>query len=65
MSVVLADQTGFAVDWDWHRGLTAWTLARPRYEPCFAVRVIEYQLPARPPTERRAVSTPVRATYRT
>lgn len=54
MSLVLADQAGFAVDWDWRRGLTVWTLAGPRYECRFAAKVIEYQLPARPPAERRA-----------
>lgn len=54
MSQVLADQAGFAVDWDWHRGLTVWTLAGSRYESRFAAKVIEHQLPDRPPTERRA-----------
>lgn len=54
MSLVLADQAGLAVDWDWHHGLTVWTLVGPHYESRFAARVIEYQLPARPPTERRA-----------
>ena len=52
--MVLADQAGFAVDWDWHRGLTVWTLAGPRYESRFAAKVVEHQLPARPPSERRA-----------
>ncbi len=54
MSVVLADPAGFAVDWDWRCGLTVWSLEGRRHESHFAHKVLEYRLPARPPTEGRA-----------
>jgi hypothetical protein len=54
MAMVLGDSAGFAVDWDWQRGLTVWELAGRRSEPRFDRKVLEYELPARPPGERQA-----------
>ena len=54
MSVVLVDPAGFAVDWDWQRGLTVWALGGQRWESRFAHKVLEHQLPARPASESRA-----------
>jgi hypothetical protein len=50
VSVIFVDPVGFAVDWDWRRRLTAWTLHGPRFE----AQVIEHQLPARPGSEGQA-----------
>ena len=50
MSVVLTDVGGFAVDWDWWRGLTVWTVRGPRFD----LRITEHQLAARPRSESRA-----------
>ncbi len=33
MTMVWGDLAGFAVDWDWQRGLTVWALAGRRCEP--------------------------------
>jgi hypothetical protein len=52
--VVLADPEGFAVDWDWQRGLTVWAVAGPRSGSRFGTRVLDHQLPARPASEGRA-----------
>ena len=54
MTMVWGDPAGFAVDWDWHRGLTVWALAGRRFEPWFDRRVFEHELPARPAGERQA-----------
>jgi hypothetical protein len=54
VSVVLADPEGFAVDWDWQRGLTVWAVAGPRSGSRFGTRVLDHQLPARPASEGRA-----------
>ena len=58
VSVVLADPDGFAVDWDWQRGLTVWAVAGPPFESRFGHRVLQHQLaargPARPGPARRA-----------
>lgn len=55
MTTVLGDPAGtFAVDWDWRRGLTVWTLAGRRSEPQYREKVLEYELPARPAGEREA-----------
>lgn len=54
MSVVLADPDGFAVDWDWQRGLTVWAVAGPPFESRFGHRVLQHQLAARPASEGRA-----------
>lgn len=54
MSVVMADPAGFAVDWNWQRGLTVWALAGRRSEPRFDHKVLEHQLPALPADENRA-----------
>ena len=35
MTMVWGDPAGFAVDWDWQRGLTVWELAGRRGEPRF------------------------------
>ncbi|MGH3226295.1 MAG: hypothetical protein ACRDPY_47745 [Streptosporangiaceae bacterium] len=51
---VHADPAGFAVDWDWQRGLTVWALAGRRFEPRFDRKVLEHELPAWPVSERRA-----------
>jgi hypothetical protein len=44
VSVVLADPEGFAVDWDWQRGLTVWAVAGPRSGSRFGTRVLDHQL---------------------
>jgi hypothetical protein len=54
MTMVWGDPAGFAVDWDWQRGLTVWELAGQRSEPRFDRKVLEHELPARPAGERQA-----------
>jgi hypothetical protein len=54
MTMVLWDPAGFAVDWDWQRGLTVWTLAGPRFTSRFDRRVLDHELAARPAGERQA-----------
>ncbi len=54
MTMVWGDPAGFAVDWDWQRGLTVWELAGRRSEPWSDRSVLEHELPARPASERRA-----------
>ncbi|MGH3305215.1 MAG: hypothetical protein ACRDOK_26825 [Streptosporangiaceae bacterium] len=54
MTMVWGDQTGFAVDWDWQRGLTVWALAGRHSEPRFDRKLFEHELPARPVSERQA-----------
>ena len=54
MTMVWGDPAGFAVDWDWQRGLTVWELAGRRSEPRFDRKVLEHELPARPAGERQA-----------
>ena len=54
MTMVWGDPAGFAVDWDWQRGLTVWKLAGQRSEPRFDRKVLEHELPARPAGERQA-----------
>ena len=48
MTMVRGDPEGFAVDWDWQRGLTVWVLAGRRSEPRYDRKVLEHELPARP-----------------
>ena len=50
MSVVLVEPSSFAVDWDWQRGLTVWTVQGPRFDR----PILEYQLATRPGNESRA-----------
>jgi hypothetical protein len=54
MTMVWSDPAGFAVDWDWQRGLTVWGLAGRRFEPRFDRRLLGHELPARPAGERQA-----------
>jgi hypothetical protein len=54
MTVVLTDPTGFAVDWNWQRHLTVWTLTGRHYEPQFDLKVLEHDLPESPADQRRA-----------
>ena len=54
MTVVLADPAGFAVDWNWQRHLTVWTLTGRPDEPQFDSKVIEHELPDRPTSRRQA-----------
>ena len=54
MTMVWGDPAGFAVDWDWQRGLTVWALAGRRSEPRFDHKMFEHELPARPASEREA-----------
>jgi hypothetical protein len=54
MTMVWGDPAGFAVDWDWQRGLTVRELAGRRPEPRFDRKVLEHELPARPAGERQA-----------
>jgi hypothetical protein len=55
--MVWSDPAGFAVDWDWQRGLTVWELAGRRFEPRFDRKVLEHELSARPADERQARTT--------
>jgi hypothetical protein len=50
MSQVLVDPAGFAVDWDWRRGLTVWTVRGRRLDR----RIVEHQLATWPSSEGRA-----------
>ena len=52
MTIVRSDPAGFAVDWDWQRGLTVWLLAGRRSEPRFDRKLLEHELPA--PAGQRA-----------
>ncbi len=54
MAMVWSDPAGYAVDWDWQRTLTVWTLAGPRFTSHFERRVLKHELPARPADARRA-----------
>ncbi len=54
MVMVWADPAGFAVDWDWQRGLTVWLLAGQRSEPRFDRNVLEHELLVRPASARQA-----------
>jgi hypothetical protein len=54
MTMVLTDPAGFAVDWDWHRGLTVWVLAGRRFESRFDSKVLEHELAVRLTGERQA-----------
>lgn len=54
MTIVRSDPAGFAVDWDWQRGLTVWILAGRRSEPRFDRKLLQHELPDRPASERRA-----------
>jgi hypothetical protein len=54
MTMVMGDPAGFAVDWDWQRGLVVWTLAGRPSEARFESKVLEHELTARPAGERRA-----------
>ena len=54
MTVVLADPAGFAVDWNWQRHLTVWSLAGRPFEPQFDNGVLEHELPDRPTSRRQA-----------
>jgi hypothetical protein len=49
ISVVLADPGGFAIDWDWQRRLTVWTIREDR----FGDKITEHQLETRPGSEVR------------
>lgn len=54
MTMVWGDPAGFAVDWDWRRGLTVWELAGRRSEPRFDRKLFEHELPDRPASQRQA-----------
>ena len=54
MTMVWSDPAGFAVDWDWQRGLTVWALAGRQSEPRFDRKVLEHELPARQAGGRQA-----------
>ncbi len=41
MTMVWGDPAGFAVDWDWQRGLTGWELAGRLSEPRFDRKALE------------------------
>lgn len=51
MTLLITDPVGFAVDWDWRRGLTVWS----ERGVWFATRVGQHQLPDRPGDERQAL----------
>jgi hypothetical protein len=52
--MVWGDPAGFAVDWDWQRGLTVWELAGRRSEPRFDRRLLNRELPASKTANRSA-----------
>ncbi len=54
MMMVWADPAGFAVDWDWQRSLTVWTLSGPRFASRLERRILEHELAAPPGGTRRA-----------
>jgi hypothetical protein len=54
MTVVLSDPVGFAVDWNWQRHLTVWSLAGRHYEPYFDHIVAQHELPEKPVGQRQA-----------
>jgi hypothetical protein len=54
MTMVWGDPAGFAVDWDWQRGLAVWEPAGRGSEPRFGRKVLEHELSARPAGERQA-----------
>jgi hypothetical protein len=54
VSVVLSDPDGFAVDWDWQRGLTVWAVTGPGPESRFDRRLLDHRLAGRPAGESRA-----------
>lgn len=55
MTTVLGDpDERYAVDWDWHRRLTVWTLTGRHFEARYEDKVLEHELPARPAGEREA-----------
>jgi hypothetical protein len=54
MSVVLSDPGGFAVDWDWQRGLTVWAVTGPASESRFDRRILQHHLAARPASQSGA-----------
>ena len=56
MTIVRADPAGFAVDWDWRRGLTVWLLAGRGSEPRFDRKLLEHELQAQPLSKRQAQS---------
>ena len=41
MTMVRGDPAGFAMDWDWQRGLTVWMLAGRHSEPWFDRMVLK------------------------
>jgi hypothetical protein len=55
MTTVLGDpDERYAVDWDWHRRLTVWTLAGRPFEARYEDKVLQHELPTRPSGEREA-----------
>ena len=54
MTVVLTDPTGYAVDWNWQRHLTVWSLSGRHYEPRFDSILLEHDLPDLPGSPRKA-----------
>lgn len=54
MTLVWWDAAGLAVDWDWQRSLTVWTVRGPRFPSRFDGRILEHELAARPVSERHA-----------
>jgi hypothetical protein len=55
MTTIWGDpDAGFAVDWDWGRGLTVWTLTGRHFEARYGDKVLEHELPSRPAGEREA-----------
>jgi hypothetical protein len=54
MTMVMGDPAGYAVDWDWQRGLAVWTLTGRPSEPRYETKLLEHELPARPGGDRQA-----------
>jgi hypothetical protein len=49
MTMVWGDPAGFAVDWDWQRGLTVWEPAGQRSGSRSDRKVLEHELPRHAP----------------
>ena len=60
MTMVCGDLAGFAVDWDWQRGLTVWVLAGRRSEPRFDRKCLSMSCrPGRPRAAGAGRGTPL------
>ncbi|MCL2582158.1 MAG: hypothetical protein FWE35_06855 [Streptosporangiales bacterium] len=57
MATVWSDEDkNYAVDWDWGRRFTVWTLTGRYAESKYAEKVLDHDLPSRPSSEEAAGS---------